>query len=467
MPDSTNALARPGARFAAPNACHDARRRSRRTAIIAALASLTFATVAAADSRCGTALQTNVCLEAAGTCPAFASPGPANSPWPLFQQNAQHTGQSPYAGPTCSNLIWQTKLRPKILSTQALGADGTLYVAASKYPVCALNPADGTVYYCGTDNLGKLPDYSAPAIGNDNFLYVGTRDNDLWALDLPPTNATEAPVVWRQKVCTDGDITTSPTIGNDGLIYMGSDSLGGGTVMAMCPGSTRQIKWCINPLGGGIRNVSPALSPDGATLYLTTGGDIVYAVDAETGVQQWQLQLETRVNGVRGSNYTPAVDPTTGKVYVGFSHGLYEVTPPASLPGTPTSRLLLPTYTLGRESIYSPPAIDTANGTIFVLSARGQRPSLYAIDLNGNIKWHKDYTQIGRGRTRSTPPVVDANGNVYVVTKKLLLAFDKNGNELFRTTAHRQFQSAPILAAGRLYIGGVDGTVSAIGDCPP
>ena len=50
---------------------------------------------------------------------------------------------------------------------------------------------------------------------------------------------------------------------NDGIVYMGSDSLGAGTLMAMCPGPTRQPKWCINPLGGGIRNASPALSTAG------------------------------------------------------------------------------------------------------------------------------------------------------------------------------------------------------------
>jgi outer membrane protein assembly factor BamB len=453
-----NALARSAARRMPSASC---------SRVLAALAmSVAVATVAGADTRCGTALQNDVCLEATGTCPAFGSPGPANSPWPLFQQNVQHTGKSPVAGPTCSKQIWQQKIRGKILSTPAIAEDGTLYVASAKNPICALNPANGAVYYCGTDNIGKLPDYSAPAIGNADFLYVGTRDNDLWAIDLPPTNATEAPVAWRQKVCTDGDITTSPAIGSDGIVYMGSDSLGGGTIMAMCPGSTRQIKWCINPLGGGIRDVSPALDTTDSTLYVTYNGTTVLGLDAETGVQQWKVELETQVNGVRGSNYTPVVDPTTGKIYVGLDHGLYVVTPPASLPGTATSQLLYPTYSLARQSMYSPPALDTANGTIFFMAAQGQRPTFYATDFNGNLKWKKDDTVIGRGRGRNTPPVIDANGNVYFVTKKQLFAFDKNGNQLFMIATPRQFESAPILASGRLYVGSVDGTVTAIGDCP-
>ena len=83
------------------------------------------------------------------------------------------------------------------------------------------------------------------------------------------------------------------------------------------------------------------------------------------------------------------------------------------------------------------------------------------------LKWKKDYTQLGRGRARNTPPVVDANGNVYVVMKQALNAIDKNGNLLFTHASDAQFQTAPILASGRLYVGAVDGSITAIGDCVP
>ena len=59
----------------------------------------------------------------------------------------------------------------------------------------------------------------SPFVGNAGFVYVGTRDNDLWAIDVPPLPAAQGTVAWRQKVCTDGDITTSPVIAPDGVVY--------------------------------------------------------------------------------------------------------------------------------------------------------------------------------------------------------------------------------------------------------
>src|SRR6185369_12797944 len=248
-------------------------------AFAAALAVAAGGSALATDLRCLGALQDDVCLEVNPTCPAPPpSTGLANTDWPVYQHDLQHTGKSQLAGPKCNRVLWTKKLRGKILSAPSIGAtppgqtQGVLYVPVYKYPICALNPATGAAYWCDTDQPGKLPDRSTPALGNGSGLVVGTRDNDAWLINLPAPSATGATVAWRQKVCTDGDITPSPIIAPNGLIFFGSDSLSAGTIMAMCPGPTQRLKWCINPAGGALRNESPALNAAGDELYVTLNG---------------------------------------------------------------------------------------------------------------------------------------------------------------------------------------------------
>jgi len=445
---------------------------------VAAFASLLIplAGNAHADSRCTIELQNDVCADANPTCPFVPDAGPASTLWPGFQHDLQHTGKSTNAGPMCDDIIWQSKIRGKILSTPAIGEapdgqQGNLYVAAAKYPICSLEPAGGNVLWCDTDNIGKLPDYSAPTLSNDDRIYVGTRDNDMWAIKIPSPEVPPAHVDWRQKVCTDGDITTPPTVGPDGVVYMGSDSLGAGSLFAMCPGSTRQVKWCKNPLGGGIKNVSPALNAMGDRLYVTFSGAFLAAFNPSTGAEIWRTELEARRNGQRAANYTPVVNPSNGKIYVGFDEGLWEVTEqidPGSGDPIGVPKLLFATYAGEHKRIQAPPALDLAAQRLYFGASRGQTSTFYAIDLDGNFKWSKD---LGHGRFRNLPPVVDKNGKIYVALKKNLFRLSQNALGTNATidwqfVSPRPFVASPIIGLDRIYAGAVDGTVYALGCVP-
>jgi outer membrane protein assembly factor BamB len=335
-------------------------------------------------------------------------------------------------------------------------------VPVGKAPVCALDPANGSIRWCGTDNKGKYVDRSTPAVGNGHLLYVGTRDNDLWAINVAK-DKQKPNVEWRQKICTDGDVTTPPAIGPNGVVYMGSDSLGAGTLMAMCPGDTRQPKWCINPIGGGIRNASPALSVDGSRLYITIGGAALGAFDPATGAELWRVQLEPPGSVGRAPNYAPVVNPVSGKIYLGTKSGIWEITPGIDA-GTGkengTARLLYDTRNGEAQRVYSPPALDVTRSMLVFGASRGNDSTLFAIDLDGKLKWQRAGLS---GRFRNNPPVIDRDGRIYMAFARGVYAFNSDGTVVWAVSSPRSFSASPILAEGRLYVGTTNGLMMAIG----
>ena len=122
----------------------------------------------------------------------------------------------------------------------------------------ALN-ADGTKHW-EFDAGGNV--YSSPAVGADGTIYVGSYDDNLYALNSDGT---------RKWDYTTGDnVYGSPSIGADGTVYFGSaDSF----VYALNPDGTR--KWRF--FASGDTRSRPAIGADG-TVYFGSEDHNVYAV---------------------------------------------------------------------------------------------------------------------------------------------------------------------------------------------
>ena len=58
--------------------------------------------------------------------------------------------------------------------------------------------------------------WSSPAIGSDGTVYVGSIDNKLYAI-----NGKSGVKLWEFE--TGGDVWSPPAIGSDGTVYVGSD----------------------------------------------------------------------------------------------------------------------------------------------------------------------------------------------------------------------------------------------------
>ena len=106
---------------------------------------------------------------------------PADSPWPMFRQNPQHTGRSPYGCPAFGVAVykWHRTTGDYVQSSPAIGADGTIYVGSYDKNLYAINP-DGSQKWFFTTG-GEV--VSSPAIGADGTIYIGSYDHQLYAIN--------------------------------------------------------------------------------------------------------------------------------------------------------------------------------------------------------------------------------------------------------------------------------------------
>ena len=116
---------------------------------------------------------------------------------------------------------------------------------------------------------------SSPAVGADGTVYVGSDDNKLYAV------TPEGQLKW--SFATGMAVDSSPAVGADGTVYVGSDSH---KLYAVTPEG--QLKWSF---ATGDRVYSkPAVGADG-TVYVGSDDHKLYAVMPLCGCESAELQL--------------------------------------------------------------------------------------------------------------------------------------------------------------------------------
>jgi subtilisin family serine protease/outer membrane protein assembly factor BamB len=226
------------------------------------------------------------------------------------------------------------------------------------------------------------------------------------------------------QFATGNAITSTPAVGSDGTLYVGSND---GSVYAVNPdGSPR---WSY-PTSGYIDNASPALASDGSVIVGSSDG-YLYALNGSTGALAWRFQASSPISttaaiggdgtlyfhddlnlyaltsagtlkwqvAVNGHTYSSPVIGPSGTLYVGTPAGLLIID------GTGST-----TATLATSSpIDATPAID-ADGTVYVATVGGDA---YAIHPDGSQKWHSPLVT-GEGFTSS--PVINPAGAVCIAS---------------------------------------------------
>ncbi len=384
-------------------------------------------------------LCTTLCTVSAYSFADDAPVGLAKSSYPKFRGDNQNTGRGEGKGAT-GQLAWSIDGGLDVVFSGSTAPDGTVYFATNNHKLYGLDKtgngwsvetetlngsasapgqavavgADGTIYVPDAggyddDNRGRLVAYdgktgtqkwaykakaavySSPAIGDNGLIYFGSQDGFLYAI------THEGKGKW--KFDTGGQVRASPAIGKDGTVYIGSHNP---NIYAL-DGTTGKQKWVFTTAGPYVEG-SCAIGDDG-TVYvastgsMTVGPSYLYALDGKTGKEKWKVQDCTGSSSVA----------------------------------------------IGKD------------GTIFT---QGESGAFYALNpKDGSKKW-----TVMMEIPQVSSPAVGGDGTVYVAAGHTLHALDPaTGAENWDFETGTSIYSSPTIADdGTIYIGSGDGKFYAV-----
>jgi outer membrane protein assembly factor BamB len=276
----------------------------------------------------------------------------------IYDMTSDWSEDFPVAITNIGTLKWRyhTSDFREIISSPAIGSDGTIYFGSLNDTLYALNP-NGTLKWSYSTN-GDI--YSSPAIGSDGTIYFGSNDSYFYALN------PDGSLKWLYRAGTD--INTSPAIGTDGTIYFGQayGEYHYGDFNAFNPDGT--LKWQYET---NSNMTQPAIGPDGTIYFGTspidTASPYLYALNPD-GSLKWRTSI----------NYLPRSSPAIGSdgsiYFAAYDHSdgyLFALNPDGTLKW----------WCQEEFSKRCSPVIGT-DGTIYFGGG-----FFYAINPDGTVKW--------------------------------------------------------------------------------
>ncbi|HEX7407839.1 MAG TPA: PQQ-binding-like beta-propeller repeat protein [Candidatus Binatia bacterium] len=405
--------------------------------------------------------------------PSFpAVSGPTPHPWQKFRYDHQNTGavlnpnvvnnpmcrwvfppsgKSPCPSGTPGPAKGRFAASPVLNSTEAriyIGStDGTLY---------ALNTSDGTQNTnFNFSTLGTEPITSTALLAtrdNGDAVYLGGGDGLLYGL-----TATGSALADYWPASIGNLISASPTVGNDGTVYVASLA---GLLAGVCPNGVERFVLSY----AGIQS-SPAQGAD-ATLYFGADDSQLHAVQPD-GPVKWTFSAAGPILAA------PVFDADTNSIYVADNYGyVFKI----GTDGKPDPTFAFPPSACAGNVKACPPSSPALAGDHLYLGSSNH--NLYAIDkVTGAIVW-----TVETGDAIESSPAVAINGdqrivvvgsndgNVYFVEDKV----DSNGNFIGNvgtfpigpavgSSPATAVRSSPAIGSdGTVYVGADDGRVYAI-----
>ena len=362
------------------------------------------------------------------------------SPWPKFRGDAHQTGRSAIHPDLTGGALWSFPTGKGVFSSPVVGADGTIYVGSADRYFYAIHP-DGTLAW--KYQTGEIID-SAALLDDRGRVYVGSGDGHVYAFD-----AKTGKVVWSFAADTPGPRSLinwfegNVAIGPDGTLYAGNDNfhiygLGRDGKMVWRTDMPDQT-WS-----------SPAVDPRSGRLYI--GNNAMLEV---LGANLWSFgddgTFAWKHSAANGSIAASPMLADNGLLVIGGFDGYVR----AIDPKTNQERWSFAT----RDHVYAS-AAELPDGTIVQPSADG---TIYALDPDtGALRWQFDTLEPVR-----SSPAVDADGHIYVGSGEgKLFVLDPDGTLRWSmrliADARDDINASPALGKDAIYIAGESGEVFSV-----
>ena len=199
--------------------------------------------------------------------------------------NASLSNGGHYTGPAVVALTYMGKVnwvfptKGWVESSPAV-SNGIVYVGADDDNVYALNATNGKEIWQWATGGNVI---SSPAIGPDGTVYAASQDGKIYAFSPLRASFGQTPLLWTYQTMPLAypgiyypidTIESSPAVGADGTIYIGCDD---GNFYALNPNGS--LKWVYNFGQGSLDYMfsSPAIGSDG-TIYVVDNTGNLYAI---------------------------------------------------------------------------------------------------------------------------------------------------------------------------------------------
>jgi outer membrane protein assembly factor BamB len=359
----------------------------------------------------------------------------------MFRHDASRTGASTLPGPSSPGLSWSYNPLSSlpyingVFSTAAVSDEGNIYVGGLDNNLYCLTSRGALNWTYATEFLIV----NSPALGADGGVIFGSSLN-LYSL------ASGGSLKWSYACGSTGPIESSPVLGTNGAIYIGSPD---NRLYSFSPSGS--LLWSYR--SGYHVLSSPALGSDGR-VYCGSEDNTVYTLLSD-GSLLWSYETGDYLS----STPTLAGD---GRAFIsGGDNMLYAFAPGGSLSWS---------YEVDADApiIDSSPAL-TGGGRLYVSSSERH---LCCLASNGSLSW-----SLMTGMPMISSPVVGQDDVGYVSgLDGTLRAFDSAGTVLwtYQTGVFPGFgmnvaltDDRRILLSSLAYFGGGTGALHCIGERPP